>query len=186
MQHSVVTATGGTLPEAGAEHEGARGRVRVPRGTRSVDDLPSTRIRLTAAGVNDVTRTEQAVGDDSPPDEEWWAALFRTIDARDAPAFAAYFAAGGEFRFANAPPLRGRDAVRAGVAEFFAAIRGCRHRLLHTWHGPASAVCEGRVTYVRHDGREIDLPFVNVLGFDGGRIASYRIYIDNAPLFAPG
>ena len=37
---------------------------------------------------------------------------------------------------------------------------------------------------MRHDGREVTLPFVNVLALAGDRIADYRVYIDGAPLFA--
>jgi ketosteroid isomerase-like protein len=50
---------------------------------------------------------------------------------------------------------------------------------------PGHVVVEGTVRYVRHDGREVTLPFVNVLALDGDRISSYRVYVDGAPLFAP-
>ena len=59
------------------------------------------------------------------PDAAGWARLFAAIDARDADAFAAFLAEDGEFRFGNAPAVRGRAAIRAAVAGFFA-----RHRRL--------------------------------------------------------
>jgi ketosteroid isomerase-like protein len=118
------------------------------------------------------------------PDAAGWARLFAAIDARDADAFAGFIAEGGEFRFGNAPPVVGRAAIRAAVAGFFAAIGGCRHRLLHSWTGPGSAVCEGEVTYTRLDGSTLTVPFANVFELGGGRIRSYRIYIDNGPLFS--
>jgi len=118
------------------------------------------------------------------PDAAGWARLFAAIDARDADAFAAFLAEDGEFRFGNAPPVHGRAAFRAAVAGFVAAIGGGRHRLLASWTGPGSAVCEGEVTYPRHDGSTLTVPFANVFALAGGRIRSYRIYIDNGPLFS--
>jgi ketosteroid isomerase-like protein len=114
-----------------------------------------------------------------------WEQLFSAIDGGDATAFASFVAPEGEFRFGNAPPVCGRDAVREAVAGFFHAIGGCRHRLLRSWHSAGSAACEGEVTYTRRDGSTLTLPFANVFLLHGGEIASYRIYIDNGPLFAP-
>lgn len=127
-------------------------------------------------------QTTQAWG----PEDPVWGRLFAAIDARDADAFAAFIAPDGEFRFANAPAVRGRAAVREAVAGFFGAIGGCRHRLLRTWTGPGTAACEGEVTYTRRDGSEFTVPFANVFLLSSDGIASYRIYIDNGPLFAPG
>ncbi len=124
--------------------------------------------------------------DPSPwiPDAAGWQRLFAAIDARDADAFAAFLTPDGEFRFGNAPAVVGREAVRAAVAGFFAAIGGCRHRLLGHWTGPGSAVCEGEVTYQRLDGSTVTVPFANVFTLERGLIRSYRIFIDNTPLFS--
>jgi hypothetical protein len=45
-------------------------------------------------------------------------------------------------------------------------------------------VCEGEVTYTRHDESEITLPFVNVFEFEGELISHYKIYADSEPLYA--
>jgi ketosteroid isomerase-like protein len=118
------------------------------------------------------------------PDGQAWRDLFAAIDGADAPAFAAFLAPDGEFRFGNAPAVVGREAVQAAVAGFFGAIGGCRHRMLRAWQSPGAVACEGEVTYTRLDGSQVTLPFANVFLLRGGEIASYRIYIDNAPLFA--
>jgi ketosteroid isomerase-like protein len=118
------------------------------------------------------------------PDAAGWARLLAAIDAGDADGFARFITDDGEFRFGNAPPVVGRAAIRAAVGGFFAAIGGCRHRLLASWTGPGSAVGEGEVTYTRRDGSTLTLPFVNVFDLESGRIRSYRIYIDNGPLFS--
>ena len=49
---------------------------------------------------------------------------------------------------------------------------------------PGSAVCEGEVSYTVPGGALVHVPFANVFDLKDGRIASYRIYIDNGPLFA--
>jgi len=118
------------------------------------------------------------------PDRAWWERLLAIIDGRDADGFVAALTADAEFRFGNVPPVQGREAIRAAVAGFFSAIAACQHRLLGTWNGPGTAVCEGQVTYTRQDGTKVTVPFANVFELRGDRIATYRIYIDNTPLFS--
>ena len=43
---------------------------------------------------------------------------------------------------------------------------------------------EGEVTYTRHDGGQIAIPFVDVFEYEGEKIAEYKIYIDVGPLYA--
>lgn len=110
--------------------------------------------------------------------------LFAAIDAKDTDAFLAYLAEEGVFQFGSAPPARGREQVRAAVDGFLASIDGLRHELTNVFPGDGAVACEGRVTYRRHDGGEVTLPFCNVFILDGERIAEYRVYIDIAPLYA--
>ena len=78
----------------------------------------------------------------------------------------------------------GAAAIGDAVGGFFAAIASCRHRLIRTWYSPAGVACEGEVTYIRHDGAAVTVPFANVFELRGPLIAVYRIFIDNSPLFA--
>jgi ketosteroid isomerase-like protein len=117
------------------------------------------------------------------PDRAWWESIFAVIDAGDAAGFVALLTPDAQFRFANAPVIVGREAIRAAVAGFFAAIGSSRHRLGRTWNGAASAVCEGEVTYTRRDGSVLSVPFANVFELRGDKIAAYRIYVDNSSLF---
>jgi len=119
------------------------------------------------------------------PDRGWWERLFAAIDARDADRFIAFLTADAEFRFGNAPAVRGREAIRAAVAGFFTMIAGCRHRLRGQWNGPGTTVGEGEVTYTRRDGRMLSVPFANVFKLRAGRIHDYQIFVDNSALFAP-
>ena len=119
------------------------------------------------------------------PDRVWWERIFAVVDAGDAEGFVNLLTPDAQFRFGNAETLVGSDAIRAAVAAFFAAIGSSRHRLLATWNGPATTVCEGEVTYTRHDGSMVRVAFANVFELRGDKIAGYRIYIDNSPLFGP-
>jgi ketosteroid isomerase-like protein len=118
------------------------------------------------------------------PDQAWWQHLFAAIDARDSSAFLTFLTPDAQFRFGNAPTMIGSEAIRAAVEGFFAAIAACQHRVLKTWNGTAAIACEGTVTYTRHDGSTVSVPFANVFELRGAKIAAYRIYIDNSPLFS--
>ena len=116
---------------------------------------------------------------------DWVQRIFESVDAGDARRFAAVFTEDGQFIFGNAPAVVGRPAVEQAVAGFFASIRGCRHELSHFSSGAGHCAMDGTVTYLRHDGRGLTLPFANVFVMRGAQIAEYRIYIDATPLFAP-
>jgi ketosteroid isomerase-like protein len=117
------------------------------------------------------------------PDRAWWERVFAIVDTGDANSFIELLTADAQFRFGNAPVIVGHEAIRAAAAAFFAAIALSRHRVLGTWNGAASAACEGEVTYTRHDGSVVSVPFANVFELRGDKIAAYRIYIDNSTLF---
>jgi ketosteroid isomerase-like protein len=116
------------------------------------------------------------------PDRAWWEHIFAVVDAGDAAGFVKLLTVDARFRFGNAPQVIGSDAIRAAVAGFFSAIASSRHQVHGTWAGGATAVCEGEVTYRRHDGLVLSFPFVNVFELRGELIAAYRIYIDLSSL----
>jgi ketosteroid isomerase-like protein len=115
---------------------------------------------------------------------QWLRPLFGTIDAGDARGFCAYLTEDAIFRFGNAPAVRGRDAIESAVAEFFASIRRSRHQLGRVWSTAEAVALEGLVTYTRHDGSEVTLPFADTMVTRDDRVAEYRVYIDIAPLYA--
>jgi hypothetical protein len=114
---------------------------------------------------------------------QWWERLFKTIDASDAAGFVDFLTPDAQFRFGNAPAIQGTREIGAAVAGFFSSIRSSRHRLVESWGTAESAGCEGEVTYTRHDGSVITIPFANVFQLRALKIASYRIYIDISTLF---
>ena len=110
--------------------------------------------------------------------------VFGAIDDRDTDSFVSYLTTDATFRFGSALPVQGRDAVRDAVAGFFATIAGLSHKLSNTLAADGALICEGEVTYTRHDGSEVTLPFADFFELDDGRISHYKIYIDIGPLYA--
>ena len=110
--------------------------------------------------------------------------LFKTIDQMDPDEFAEFVTEDGTFAFGNAEIVTGRPAIRDAVAAFYSTIKALHHEIGQTWEGDDTLVTEARVTYTRHDGSAITLPFVNVFRLRGDLVRDYRIYIDIAPLYA--
>lgn len=111
---------------------------------------------------------------------------FAAVDAQDIAALAALFAEDGRLVFGNREPLVGRDAVIAGNVAFFQLVQGVRHQLRNEWTVGTETIAETDVTYTRLDGKEVTVPAVSIWRVDGdGLIVDYRIFVDQAPLFAP-
>ncbi len=110
--------------------------------------------------------------------------LFASIDAMDTESFLSFIREDATFRFGSSPAVKGHAEIRAAVEGFFAAFAALRHDLRRIVTDGDAVVCEGDVTYTRHDGSTITLPFANVFEVDDGLISLYRVYIDIGPLFA--
>ncbi len=115
---------------------------------------------------------------------DWVNSLFAAIDRQDAAAFAAFLAEDARFAFGNLPAVAGRDAIREFVAGFFASIRAVSHSVPDAWQSGDALTCCGEVTYTRHDGSTLSVPFANVLLMAGDRVRDYRIYADTSALYA--
>ncbi len=111
--------------------------------------------------------------------------LFAAVDARNTERFLGFLTDDASFRFGSAPAVQGREAIHSAVDGFFSTIAGLRHDLARIVAQDDVMVCEGEVTYTRHDATEITLPFVNVFEFDGELISVYKIYMDVGPLYNP-
>ena len=124
----------------------------------------------------------------APSSEAPWdgmlAGLFAAIDAKDTEQFLEYLSESPRFRFGSAPAVDGRAAVREAVQAFFDSIAGLEHSLSASASVGTTLFTEGDVTYTRHDGSMITLPFADVFELRDGRIADYKIYMDIGPLYA--
>lgn len=107
--------------------------------------------------------------------------LFESIDEQNVDRYLRFLTDDAIFRFGSAEPVKGQAEIREAVSEFIAS---CRHALGTILADNGTMVCEGEVTYTRHDESEITLPFVNVFEFEGELISHYKIYADSEPLYA--
>jgi len=110
--------------------------------------------------------------------------LFAAIDAKDTAAFLQHLDEDATFRFGSSPAACGKEQIAAAVDFFFSSIASLSHNVSLRIAQGDDLFCEGEVTYVRHNGSTITLPFVDVFNFAAGRIRNYKIYMDIGPLFA--
>jgi ketosteroid isomerase-like protein len=115
----------------------------------------------------------------------WLQPLFAAIDRRDADAFVTFLTDDATFRFANADGVVGRAAIREAVGGFFASIASLDHTLDDVWTPPGAVIVHGSVTYTRHDGSRLSVPFANVFKLQGEKIRDYLIFLDASQLYVP-
>ncbi|MCH9695953.1 MAG: nuclear transport factor 2 family protein [Gammaproteobacteria bacterium] len=109
--------------------------------------------------------------------------LFEAIDNKDAAGFAAYLTDDASFRFANAPAVKGREAIIEAVSNFFESIAASQHHVAKSIMTSSTLVVEGEVTYTRISGSKLTVPFADVFEFNGSLICDYKIYIDIGQLY---
>jgi uncharacterized protein (TIGR02246 family) len=118
-------------------------------------------------------------------DSKWVNRLFAAIDGKDAAAFAGFLTEDAVFRFGNAAPVSGKAAIREAVAGFFTSIRALRHEVTDAWTLPDVVVAVGQVTYTRHDGSTLSVPFADVFKMRSELAREYLIYVDASRLYTP-
>ena len=116
--------------------------------------------------------------------QSWLDELFQKIDAKDTAGFLSFLTPDARFRFGNAAPVQGREAVGEAVGAFFASIKASQHRLLYTWSIDDVVICQGEVSYTRKDNSALTLPFVNIFRMQARQIDQYLIYVDATPVYS--
>jgi hypothetical protein len=112
------------------------------------------------------------------------AQVFADIDSFDPDRFVAHLTPDARFRFGNADPVTGREAVREAVAGFFASIDGLTHRILNSWEFGDTVIVQIDVEYLRKDGKTVVTPNADILTYEGDLVRDWQIYIDIAPVYA--
>jgi len=110
--------------------------------------------------------------------------LFAAIDASDADSFASFLTDDVQFRFGNAPSVNGKDAAREVVAGFFSSIQSLKHDLVSVDQSNDTVYSHGFVTYTRHDGSTLRVPFANVFNMNGELVKDYLIFVDTLTLYS--
>lgn len=115
--------------------------------------------------------------------DNWATRLFQSIDSRDTEAFIEFLAGDVLFRFGNADPVKGKDAVKEVVIGFFRSVKGMHHDLAKIWAEEGVLICHGTVTYIRHDSTTLSVPFANILDIENNLIKRYLIFVDVSELY---
>jgi ketosteroid isomerase-like protein len=112
------------------------------------------------------------------------ATIFADIDAFDPDKFVAHLTPDAKFRFANADPVTGREAVKEAVTGFFSSIDGLTHHILNVYESGETVIAQIDVEYRRKDGKSVTVPNADILVFDGDLVRDWQIYIDVTPVYA--
>ena len=124
---------------------------------------------------------------DASAHASWLAQFFAAVDRMDETVFARHFDPdSGSFRFANHPPVHGREAIAAGCAGIFGLLDSIRHDIQAHWVADNDLLVEGQVHYRRKDGFELSVPFMSVFEFAAGSpgpVRAYRVFVDSHALF---
>jgi hypothetical protein len=112
------------------------------------------------------------------------AQVFADIDSLNPDSFVTHLTPDVVFRFGNADPVIGRDAVREAVTGFFSTIDGLTHHIRNVWEFGDTAIVQIDVEYARKDGKTVTVPNADILTYDGDLVRDWRIYIDVAPVYA--
>lgn len=110
--------------------------------------------------------------------------LFRAIDDKDLDIFAQFLADFVSFRFGNAQAVHGKHQVCEVVGQFFASLASLRHEVVGNWNHGDTCISHGHVTYIRHDGSQLSVPFANVFTMQDDKIIEYLIFVDISDLYA--
>lgn len=114
----------------------------------------------------------------------WMSAMFAAVDGFDVDRFLSFPHPECMFRFGNAQPIFGHEAIRTAVSGLFAALRRISHADLAAWVHPDATICTGQVTDTRHDNSTLTVPFAVVFRLEQKLVKEYLIFVDNSPLFA--
>jgi ketosteroid isomerase-like protein len=116
----------------------------------------------------------------------WITDLFKCIDSKASQGFTQYLSEDGVFCLGNSSEVHGRKPVMQTVEAFFKSIRGLHHTLEQIWNQRDTVISHGMVTYTRHDGSSLTVPFANIFTLSSDRVSCYLIFVDVSALYTKG
>lgn len=115
----------------------------------------------------------------------WIREFYDQVDASNVDAFADYCAENVVFRLGAFPTIRGLDDVMEAERQFLTTITSHSHRFVNIFTDNDTSVLEAVVTYIRLDGRSVDVPCTTILHRTAEKIDSIRVYLDITAVYAP-
>jgi ketosteroid isomerase-like protein len=109
--------------------------------------------------------------------------IYRAIDAKDTARLVSHMTEDSLFRFANIPPVEGKDNISAFLGGFFQSIKAIRHSELEYWNVADVWFVTGKVNYTRLDELTLKVPFGVLLKMKNELIKEFLIFVDNSELY---
>lgn len=116
----------------------------------------------------------------------WLQEVLQALDAKDVDGYTAFMADDVEVTFNNGDmSMRGRDAVRDGLSQFWQSFGTIEHEELNIYGTDHHLVHEALNHYTTLDGRGVTLRAVAWIDRDDdGMVTSLRVYNDQSPLWS--
>ncbi|ANB73017.1 hypothetical protein AYM40_12065 [Paraburkholderia phytofirmans OLGA172] len=115
---------------------------------------------------------------------EFSTAVYEAVDSMDETRLASFLTENCTFVFGNSEPVIGRAAAAEHSKRFLETIAGIKHEVINAWSVDGRIISQVTVAYTRKDGKQMSFPAATIWRMEGSKIADYRIYVDNSPLFA--
>ncbi|WP_051038030.1 nuclear transport factor 2 family protein [Thalassoporum mexicanum] len=96
--------------------------------------------------------------------------------------FIGFFTEQAKYKFANAPLLTGKPAIREFAANARKRVKFVTHDIHELWEIGDVVICELDINYHRHDDSVVTLPGTDIFRMDGDLIRDLRVYVDVSPL----
>ena len=114
---------------------------------------------------------------------EFLTEYFAVMEKKDYERLGDYFADDITLTFANAPTVKGKDAVLAQMAEIGGKVGSLAHPLVNVWQEEGGIVAlEVDSAWHFLDGVEVTLRACSIFTIADGKFTGQRIYVDNGPI----
>jgi ketosteroid isomerase-like protein len=117
---------------------------------------------------------------------DWLRDYYADVDKMDLDGYLARHTDDAVVKFGNNPPAVGKDQIAAAIGGFFATVGGMRHHFVEVHESGPTTILEADIEYTRLDGSKVHVPSASFLHRRDELVDQLRIYIDLAPVFAPG
>jgi uncharacterized protein (TIGR02246 family) len=110
---------------------------------------------------------------------------FAAVEANDVDTYVSLFTDDAVYQAANFPPVIGPEGIKKFAVPVMETFSRVSHDVKAMWEPePDLVIAEVILTYTRKDGKVTELPCLDVIRLDGGKIKSLQAYLDLSPAFA--